>query len=128
MNIPAITTDQMREVDRLMVESYHISLLQMMENAGRGLAEQARRMLSGNVAGKTVAVLCGLGNNGGGGMVAARHLHNWDADVWVALAADPARLKEVPARQWASLQALGLDRRDVTRDSANLILDALLGY
>ena len=36
VNIPFVTTDQMREVDRAMVEDYGISLLQMMENAGRG--------------------------------------------------------------------------------------------
>jgi NAD(P)H-hydrate epimerase len=36
--VPYVTTDQMREVDRLMVEEYGIVLLQMMENAGRGLA------------------------------------------------------------------------------------------
>jgi NAD(P)H-hydrate repair Nnr-like enzyme with NAD(P)H-hydrate epimerase domain len=41
MDIPALTTEQMREVDRLMVETYHISLLQIMENAGRNLAELA---------------------------------------------------------------------------------------
>ena len=128
MNVPAITTDQMREVDRLMVETFGISLLQMMENAGRSLAELARRRLGGNVIGKRIAVICGPGNNGGGGMVAARYLHNWGADVRVALTVDPARLKEVPARQWASLQALRLDRREVGRGSVDLVLDALLGY
>ncbi|MFH2039373.1 MAG: NAD(P)H-hydrate epimerase [Chloroflexota bacterium] len=128
MNIPAITTDQMREVDRLMVETYHINLLQMMENAGRSLAELARRRLDGIAAGKSIAVICGPGNNGGGGMVAARALHNWGADVKVFLASDPARLKEIPAWQWAILRGLGLDRREVKHTSADLILDALLGY
>ena len=36
--VPSITTDQMREVDRLMIEEFGIVLLQMMENAGRNLA------------------------------------------------------------------------------------------
>ncbi len=40
--------DQLREVDRLTVEEMGISLLQMMENAGRSLAEQARRILGGD--------------------------------------------------------------------------------
>jgi len=39
--LPALTTEQMREVDRVMVEDLHIELVQMMENAGRGLAELA---------------------------------------------------------------------------------------
>jgi NAD(P)H-hydrate epimerase len=128
MKIPALTTDQMREVDRLMVESYNISLIQMMENAGRSLAELARRILDGNAAGKTIIVLCGPGNNGSGGMVAARHLHNWDADVQVVLAVEPARLKPVPAQQWAILKAMGLDRFEINPEPADLILDALLGY
>ena len=39
--LPAVTTAQMTEVDRLMIEEYGIRLIQMMENAGRNLAEQA---------------------------------------------------------------------------------------
>jgi len=42
VDIPFITTDQMREVDRAMIEDYGISLVQMMENAGRNLAQLAR--------------------------------------------------------------------------------------
>jgi NAD(P)H-hydrate epimerase len=40
--VPFISTSQMVEVDRLMIEEYHIELLQMMENAGRNLAHLAR--------------------------------------------------------------------------------------
>jgi NAD(P)H-hydrate epimerase len=126
---PAITTEQMVEVDRLMIEEYGITLMQMMENAGRNLAELARRMLGGQVQGRNIAVLCGSGNNGGGGMAAARHLSNWGADMQVFLAAPPERLKEIPAHQWRILQAIGLDRNEVPDlKKADLILDSLLGY
>jgi NAD(P)H-hydrate epimerase len=135
MNIPTLTTDQMRTVDHLMIETYHISLLQMMENAGRNLAELSRRRLGGRVAGKKVLVLSGVGNNGGGGMTAARHLHNWGADVRVLLAADPSRLKDVPGRQWEILQSMGIALEESNCESyesfeepADLVLDALLGY
>lgn len=126
---PAITTEQMRRVDQLMVEAYGISLLQMMENAGRSLAELARHMLGGTVTDQRITILCGAGNNGGGGMVAARRLHNWGARVQVQLAAEPGRLKEVPAHQWRTLRLLGLDAR-VSPDlgQADLIVDALIGY
>jgi NAD(P)H-hydrate epimerase len=97
MKIPVLTTEQMIEVDRLMIEEYGILLIQMMENAGRNLAEQARRMVGGELTGRRIVVLCGRGNNGGGGMVAARHLNNRGAMVEVVLAGDPAGLKEVPA-------------------------------
>lgn len=46
--MPTVSVQQMREVDRLMVEEFGIVLLQMMENAGRALAQQARRMLNGD--------------------------------------------------------------------------------
>jgi NAD(P)H-hydrate epimerase len=119
----------MAEVDRLMIERFGIPLMQMMENAGRALAEQARRMLAGRLAGRRVVLLCGAGNNGGGGMVAARHLHNRGAHALVKLAAEPARLKQVPALQWNTLQALGLDSQsDPDLTAADLIIDALLGY
>jgi NAD(P)H-hydrate epimerase len=136
MDIPALTTDQMREVDRLMVATFGIELLQMMENAGRSLAELSRRMLGGNAAGRRVTLLCGPGNNGGGGMVAARHLHGWGADVRAVLAADPDRLKTVPTWQWAALRKLGLEwpaadpgvSGSTPGWRADLVVDALLGY
>lgn len=63
----------MREVDRLIVEDFHIELVQMMENAGRCLAHLARaRFLDGNPSGRRVAVLSGIGGNGGGGLIQLR--------------------------------------------------------
>jgi NAD(P)H-hydrate epimerase len=129
MTLPSLTTEQMTEVDRLMIREYGIWLIQMMENAGRHLADQARRMLGGRVVDRRIVALCGAGNNGGGGMAAARHLHNWGAEVRVKPVADPLRLKDVPAHQWRILQTMGLSSiadPDLTR--ADLILDAMIGY
>jgi len=64
--VPAVTAAQMREVDRIMVEDIGISLLQMMENAGRAFAELTRIQLSGSSNGRVV-VLAGRGGNGGVG-------------------------------------------------------------
>ncbi len=76
--VPFISTDQMGEVDRAMIEDYGISLVQMMENAGRNLAQLARqRFLDGEPSGRRILVLAGAGGNGGGGLVCARRLHNW---------------------------------------------------
>jgi NAD(P)H-hydrate epimerase len=119
----------MAEVDRLMIETYGILLIQMMENAGRQLAEQAGRMLAGRLAGQTVVVLCGSGNNGGGGMVAARHLHSRGAIVFPKVVADPARLTGIPAHQWRILESLRLDQKiSADLSQADLIIDALVGY
>jgi NAD(P)H-hydrate epimerase len=127
--IPVLSTEQMVEVDRLMIEEYQIGLVQMMENAGRNLAELARRMLGGQVGGRRIAVLGGAGNNGGGGLAAARHLHNWGAEISLVLAFEPARLKEVPAKQWRILGTMGIEPEDQPDlGKAELIIDALIGY
>jgi NAD(P)H-hydrate epimerase len=127
----------MVEIDRLMIEEYGITLLQMMENAGRGLATTGRRMLGGSTAERRVLVLVGKGNNGGGGLVAARHLANAGAHVTVALAAEPGELGEVPGRQLRTLQRMGIDGSDGPTSLAelsallanmDLVFDALVGY
>jgi len=119
----------MVEVDRLMIEDYGIGLVQMMENAGRGLATLTRRLLGGDVSGRKIAVLCGSGNNGGGGMVAARHLHNWGAEIAVRAVFNLERLKNIPAHQWDILRKIGV--RELTKerlDQFEIILDAIIGY
>jgi NAD(P)H-hydrate epimerase len=122
-SIPAVTAEQMREVDRLAVEEFGLLLIQMMENAGIRLAELALQRFEP----QAVAVLCGPGGNGGGGLVAARHLANHGVRVAVTLAADRVRLGEVPRHQFAILEPMGVP---VTPEpiKAELVLDALIGY
>jgi NAD(P)H-hydrate epimerase len=130
--IPALTTDQMRKVDRLMIEEYHIDLLQMMENAGRNLALLAVRMLDGDVADRSVVVLAGRGNNGGGGLVAARHLLNWGAWVQLLLTHRPEEYSGVAAHQLSILQAmdapLAWAEEGWELPPADLIIDAVIDY
>lgn len=118
----------MIEVDRLMMEEWHISLIQMMENAGRNTAKLAKYLLGESLADKQIIVLCGKGNNGGGGMVAARHLHNWGAKVQVTLVGSPQELKAVPVKQWQILQKMNLINEDVLLETADLIIDAMVRY
>jgi NAD(P)H-hydrate epimerase len=137
MRMAPITVAQMREVDRLMIEEYSIALLQMMENAGRSLAALARIVHGSDVANARVIVLAGAGNNGGGGLVAARHLANAGADVRVALSASPPLPGEVLEHQRMALVKMGISGADgvtevgtiptMVRD-ADLILDAMIGY
>ncbi|MGI8550422.1 MAG: NAD(P)H-hydrate epimerase [Dehalococcoidia bacterium] len=133
--IPTVSVDQMREVDRLMTEEMQIVLLQMMENAGRTLAEQARRMLGNDVRGRRIAVLAGSGGNGGGGMAAARRLSIWGADVCVILGQEPGKTEGVPQHQLRILGRIGVpvgfpgeEKSGEALASAELVLDALIGY
>ncbi len=133
--IPTVSVEQMREVDRLMIDELHIDLLQMMENAGRALAEQARRLVGGDVRGAQVVVLAGPGGNGGGGLTAGRLLI-WGADVTVILGAARPEVKGVPLHQLGILDSMGALARDAAPadaveaalHSADLVLDALIGY
>jgi NAD(P)H-hydrate epimerase len=98
--VPSLTTEQMIEVDRAMMQDMHIELIQMMENAGRHLAHLARvRFFDGNPLGKKVVVLAGTGGNGGGALVCARRLHTWGAHVQIILTHPPANFTPVPAHQ-----------------------------
>jgi len=130
VEVPAITTDQMREVDRVAIEEVGPNLYQMMENAGRNLALTVLETLGADWASTPITVLAGTGGNGGGGICAARHLANRGADVTVAIT-DPEGLTSVPNQQLevyrgtpgklADLAAL-----DTLRPG--LVVDAIIGY
>jgi NAD(P)H-hydrate epimerase len=122
-SIPAVTMDQMREVDRIMIEDLHIELMQMMENAGRNLA----RLGFLRFRPQHVVVLAGSGGNGGGGLVAARHLANWGVAVSVVLGKERDGLDAVPAHQLDILDRMGVPIAGQPAD-ADLVVDALIGY
>lgn len=123
--LPAI---EMRVLDRN-AEHFGVSVLELMENAGRGIADLARREFG--VAGKRVLLVCGTGNNGGDGLVASRYLAT-DSRVEVLLARPPRQFTTEPARtnfeRLGGIPALeGLDESEKAMARADLIIDALLG-
>ena len=132
-NVPFITKEEMIEVDRLMVEKYKISLIQMMENAGRNLASLSRNLFfNSNVTNKRILVLTGHGANGGGGLVCARHLINWGADVKIIITKNENDFIGVPKHQLDILKNMEasvyqFDNYPKTFN-ADLIIEALVGY
>ncbi|MEM9043018.1 MAG: NAD(P)H-hydrate epimerase [Actinomycetota bacterium] len=124
----AITTEEMIEVDRVMIDDLHIELIQMMENAGRQLAHVVRSLV-----GPTRAwVAAGTGGNGGGGLVAARHLANAGVDVTVSTTRPVADMRGVPAHQADILGRMGVpisvgsEASDV--GESDVVVDAVIGY
>src|SRR3989304_4865311 len=123
-----MTAAEQRVVDRN-AEFFGVPILELMENAGRGVAEVARREFG--VAGKGVVIACGTGNNGGDGLVAARHLKD-EARVTVVLAKTAKDFATKEAR--ANLERLPKEVRVVERAEgseslfrgAGLIIDPLL--
>ncbi|GAB3257836.1 NAD(P)H-hydrate epimerase [Nocardioides dilutus] len=120
--VPAIGVAQMRRVDELMIGRFGVGLAQMMENAGRSLAELAQSRFAPG----SVTVLVGAGNNGGGGLVAARHLANHGLRVEVVVTGTVAPGSLLEAQLLAAL-ACGVTR---TEDPGprDLVVDALVGY
>lgn len=126
-SVTAVTTSEMVGVDRVAVDEFGISLLQMMENAGRNLGWHVRDMRT-----QTVTVLAGNGGNGGGGLCAARHLANRDIPTSVVLDRDPDELDGAARTQYETLAAMdvpvnhGVDA--FTTQDAGTVVDALVGY
>jgi NAD(P)H-hydrate epimerase len=137
--VPAVSATQMAEVDRLATDVYGINLLQMMEQAGSHLASVAAQEAGGDLRERSILVAVGPGNNGGGGLAAARHLANRGARVRVILARPARRLSEAGRHQLATLLEMGVsccmavyDITDAEIDEelarADLVIDAVLGY
>ena len=132
-SLPYLTREQMERVDHLMIDVYGIQLLQMMENAGRHLADLARgRFLGGTCVGRHDVVLAGRGGNGGGAMVSARHLANRGGMVTVSLTREPEAYGGIPAHQLEILRKAGVRvayAADLGQDlCCDLVVDGLIGY
>ncbi len=80
-----LTSEEMREVDRLTVEKYGIPSIILMENAAHAVADIIKEKLGGSVAGKSFLILCSKGNNGGDGAALARILWKKGANVDIYL-------------------------------------------
>ncbi|MHA1636890.1 MAG: NAD(P)H-hydrate epimerase [Candidatus Thorarchaeota archaeon] len=121
----------MIEVDRIMVEDYNIPVEMMMENAGSALARVAIFHLDDPR--KTIGIVVGSGNNGGGGLVAARRLHGWGFNVRVYVPKHIGTFREVPKAQWKRAQSIGVDAVEelptvVDSREIRVLIDAYLGY
>ena len=116
-----------------MIEDFKIDLVQMMENAGRNLADLARaRFLNGDPQGRKVTVLAGTGGNGGGSLVCARWLHNRGALVTVFAARPGHEFTPVPAHQLEILRRMQVDVSQAggldSAERPELIIDGVIGY
>ena len=116
-----------------MIEDFKIDLVQMMENAGRNLADLARaRFLNGDPQGRKVTVLAGTGGNGGGSLVCARWLHNRGALVTVFAERPGHEFTPVPAHQLEILRRMQVDVSQAggldSAERPELIIDGVIGY
>lgn len=128
-----VTAEEMRAIDRASTEKHGIPSLTLMENAGSALAEFAQKHFEF----KSVCAVCGKGNNGGDGFVAARKLHEAGRKVFViVLSQGPDQLRGDAAEMFKKVPVPALwiaDEKDFARPEidqalkSDLILDAILG-
>src|SRR5712671_5749242 len=85
-----VTAAEMRDIDRATTELIGVPSLELMENAGSAVAEF---VLERFPHAERIQVVCGRGNNGGDGFVAARKLQEAGKQVSVLLLAEPAEVK-----------------------------------
>ncbi len=133
---PVVTAAEMRALDRTTIDELGLPVLTLMETAGRAVAEAALRMLGADRG--HVAVVCGPGNNGGDGFVAARVLRDRGVDAVVYLAAARDQLSgdarthlEIFERAGGTLRMLATPEQLAALDArvidAALVIDALFG-
>lgn len=133
-----MTAQQMRDVQRLAQEEFGLDILQVTENAGRAAARLALAMMGGKGKGQRVVILCGGGNNGAAGLVAARHLVNWGCHVDPVLGVVEEDISFTARRQLQILRQSGIfepadeQTTELTLEdqltAAELVIDAILGY
>lgn len=131
-----VTAAQMQSLDRRTITEAHVPSSVLMERAGEGVVTHLEQQY-GPVRGKTIAIFCGKGNNGGDGLVVARLLHRRRALVHVFLLAPPADLSRDAAgmyrrfvRTAARTAVKPFHSADQVRAlvaSCDFVIDALLG-
>ncbi len=129
MTLPGLTKAQMIMIDRMMMENLEVPVELMMEHAGSSLARLAVKQAPKNDADFTIIV--GSGNNGAGGMVAARRLASWGHNVEVYAPRGIVSFRRVPAGQFSRLRALDIPvSNDIPSESksSDVVIDAYLGY
>lgn len=116
--LPLINSRQVKEADGLAQTRFGIGLEWLMEAAGWQIARQVH---------EPAVVVCGVGNNGGDGIAAARHLHRWGRLVSISCI-DAARLSGAAAHELEVLRMAGVDIWPVLQVmDAEVVVDALLG-
>ena len=116
-----LSLERFTEMDYLAVERFHLPVGLMMENAGLHLARLVAHYLP---RGGRVLVGAGMGNNGGGGLVAARRLAGWGFSVYLDIPVSD--LKELPRIQMERALAAGVVAGSV--NDPDLFVDAYLGF
>ena len=120
------TAAEMRALDRHTIETLGVPGELLMESAGRAVAQA---VLEGSGPESEVVAVCGTGNNGGDGLVAARHLQLLGVPVRVALVGDPASLAKDASANLVRARAAGVPIGEGSFEppQRGVLIDAVFG-
>jgi NAD(P)H-hydrate epimerase len=134
--IPVLTSSEMREIDRRLIEEVGIPSLELMEAAAKGALSTLTDWLE-DAKHPSVLIFCGVGNNGGDGLALARLLHGQGVDVRVQLVGDQKKFSNEARWQYDELISRGLGEIIVEFDGKSaddekhapptILIDALVG-
>jgi NAD(P)H-hydrate epimerase len=132
----AVTSQQMREIDRKAIEENNLSGLILMENAGLRIFQSLKNIYP-DLRLKKIIIFAGSGNNGGDGFVVARHLYNYGVKVKVFLLAPFNKIKGEAGENLNIIAKMGVELietkatkfKEIQRviQNSDLIIDAILG-
>ncbi len=125
--LKSLSRRQVREFDRLAIEQWGVPGVVLMENAGRG-ATDAIEDFFGGATGKSIAVISGVGNNGGDGFVIARHLHLRGASIRVFVVGDTAKMTADASTNFAILKPLEIDVHHLASEEIPNLSETLRGF
>ncbi len=133
----SVTAEEMKIIDHSLMQRLSIPSLLLMENAGRGVAEEVKRILRRSLGRAPVVLVCGTGNNGGDGFVAARHLTTEGIGVRVILAHGGESISGDAKINLTILQRMGIFLKVFDSEkpgecrrlcaTSRILVDALLG-
>lgn len=125
-----VTGEQMREIDRVTIEERGIAGFELMGRAGRAVARQICERLEP----ESVAIVCGKGNNGGDGFIAAAEFHKRGVEAVVYVLFDPSEARGDAMKAFGAIpdEVRVEHPRDMEAFAANLarfdvVVDAILG-
>jgi len=128
-----VSVEEIRRIDQSAIQDYGIPGLLLMENAGRSVSD----VISREYKPCKVLIVTGKGNNGGDGLVVARHLANRDYSVRVVLLVDPVRLGADPRLNfsmvnkmnipWVLMATASEEKISKLCQESELVVDAIFG-
>ncbi len=129
-----VSSETMQRLEKILSEKYGVDTLLLMENAGRGVAEEIIKVIQ-HYSFSKVYILCGVGNNGGDGLAIARHLHLRfpSLSIVIYLLGKEEQLKKDAHFNYQVVKNLSIpvvevsSSQEVDLEKGALLVDALLG-